>query len=44
MKKIFLLLAMALALVSCNAQLEEKVTASFPNGQPQIVQMLNKSV
>ena len=34
---------MALALVSCNAQLEEKVTASFPNGQPQIVQMLNKS-
>lgn len=43
MKKIFILLATALMFASCSAQLTEKVEVSYPNGQPQIVKMLNKS-
>ena len=43
MKKIFILLATALMVASCSAQLTEKVEVSYPNGQPQIVKMLNKS-
>lgn len=43
MKKIFLLLSLALALASCQSKLTEKVEVLFPSGKPQIVQMLNKS-
>ena len=42
MKKIFLLLILALALASCNAKLTEKVQAKYPNGNPKIVQYYDK--
>ena len=43
MKKLFLFLTIVLALASCQPKLTEQVDASFPNGQPQYVKMLDKS-
>jgi len=43
MKKIFILITAGLLLASCASQLTEKVEARFPNGQPRVVQMINKS-
>ena len=43
MRKIFLLFSLALAMACCGQKLTEKVEASFPNGQPQYVSMVNKS-
>lgn len=42
MKKIFLLLALALLFASCSAQLTEKTEVSYPNGQAQIVRFYDK--
>ncbi len=42
MKKILLLVIMALVLASCSAQLTEKVMVSYPNGQPQVVHYFDK--
>ena len=39
----FLFLATVLVMVACAPKLTEKVEASFPNGQPQYVKMLDKS-
>lgn len=43
MKKLFLFLMMVSVMAACQPKLTEKVEARFPNGQPQYVQMLNKS-
>ena len=43
MKELLLIMVMAATMASCTSKLTEKVDASFPNGQPQIVQMLDKS-
>ena len=43
MKKIVLVIGLVMALAACSAQLTEKVEISFPNGQAQIVKMLDKS-
>lgn len=43
MKKLFLFLSMVSVLASCQPKLTEKVEASFPNGQPQYVRMIDKS-
>ena len=42
MKKIFLVLFMALALVSCNVQLTEKVESKYPDGKPKLVRYYDK--
>ena len=43
MKKLFLFLTMVLAVAACTPKLTEKVEATFSNGQPQYVKMLDKS-
>ena len=43
MKKLFLFLAVVSLLCACQPKLTEKVCDSYPNGQPQSVQMLDKS-
>ena len=42
MKKIFLLLSLTLALVSCSGQLTEKVMATYSNGKPRVVRYYDK--
>ena len=42
MKKIFLLLFMAIAMASCSAQLTEKVEATYSNGKPRVVRYYDK--
>lgn len=43
MKKIVWIVIAALMFASCSAKLTEKVMEKFPNGQPQVVQMLDRS-
>jgi antitoxin component YwqK of YwqJK toxin-antitoxin module len=43
MKKLILFLVTVLVMAACAPKLTEKVEASFPNGQPQYVKMLDKS-
>lgn len=43
MKKIILLLTISLCFACCSAQLTEKVEVRYPNGQPELILMLNKS-
>ena len=43
MKKIILLLSFILTLASCSPRLTESVQTSYPNGQPELVLMFNKS-
>ena len=43
MKKLFLFLIIVSSLCACQPKLSEHVEVSFPNGQPQMVKMLDKS-
>lgn len=43
MKKILFIMSVLCFLVSCVPKLTEKVEVTFPNGQPQLVKMLDKS-
>lgn len=43
MKKILFLIITSLILASCNAQLTEKVEATFPNGKPKVVHYYDKN-
>lgn len=43
MKNIFLILILAMTMVSCAQKLTEKIEVKYPNGNPEIVLMLNKS-
>ena len=43
MKKIILALSLILTLASCDAQLTEKVEVAYPNGQPELVLLFDKS-
>lgn len=43
MKKVFLFIAMVFAIASCTPKLTEQVEVKFPNGQPQLVKMIDKS-
>jgi len=43
MKKILLLISLAFLMCNCGQKLTEKVTESFPNGQPQYVKILDRS-
>ena len=43
MKHLFLILILAMTMVSCAQKLTEKIEVKYPNGNPEIVLMLNKS-
>ena len=43
MKHLFLTLILAMTMVSCAQKLTEKIEVKYPNGNPEIVLMLNKS-
>ena len=43
MKKILLLITVGLLLASCASLLTEQVETRFPNGQPKVVRMIDKS-
>ena len=43
MKKILIIVCAFLIFYSCSAQLTEKIEVTYPNGQPELVLMLDKS-
>ncbi len=43
MKHLFLTLILAMTMASCAQKLTEKIEVKYPNGNPEIVLMLNKS-